>query len=86
MTVNTAIIYPQYRKYHNEHSYFKIISPDKFIELKKQGMNYVKYEFEAKILPDKNFIYDLTFDYKKYCLAISEAEYNLVDARSVMSV
>ncbi|MDB4533272.1 hypothetical protein N9242_00250 [Vicingaceae bacterium] len=58
------IIYPQYRKYANNKSFFKIISKDKFEEIQQLGNKYKIYFFEAKILPDRNYIHDLTFNYK----------------------
>ena len=68
--------YPQYRKYHNDKSYFKIISPTKFDEIQITKTKATFHSFEAKILPDRNYIYDMTFNYKKYWLVCDSKEYN----------
>lgn len=67
--------YPQYRKYSNNKSYFKVLNPSKFEEIKVIGNNKTIHLFEAKILPDRNFIYDMTFDYEKYWIKIDAKEY-----------
>lgn len=81
MTDKELIEYPQYRKYHNSKSYFKIISPMKFEELQAKGNGFAKHVFTAKILPDRNFIYDLTFEYEKYGIAIGEKEYSDIESK-----
>lgn len=68
-------LYPQYRKYPNNKSFYKIISPNKFEEIQKLGNKFKIYFFEAKILPDKNYIYDLTFNYKEHWETFSSEEY-----------
>lgn len=70
-----TVKYPQYRKYKNGASYFKIYSPERFDEIKILGQRYELHEFTAKILPDRNFIYDITFAHHDYCEVISEEEY-----------
>jgi hypothetical protein len=65
--------YPQFRKYKNSASYFKIYSPERFDEIKRTGDNYELHEFTARILPDRNFIHDITFG--DYCEVIEEKEY-----------
>jgi len=69
------ITYPQYRKYSNNKSYFKILSATKFEEIQVLGTKATLHEFEAKILPDRNFIYDLIFDYKKNWLISNKTEF-----------
>jgi hypothetical protein len=69
------VTYPQYRKYPHGRTYFKIISPAEFEELQMLGNECVLHHFTAKILPDRNYIHDLTFDYEKHWVAIEEAEY-----------
>ena len=69
------ISYPQYRKYSNNKSYFKIISADKFEEIKVTGNNKSIHLFEAKILPDRNLIYDMTYDYDNFWVKIEKSEY-----------
>lgn len=67
--------YPQYRKYKNELSFFKIISPTEWEEIQIIGKRLVLNSFKVKIMPDRNFIHDMTFDYKSNWLEISEDEY-----------
>lgn len=51
--------FPLYRKYKNNKSYFKVLSPSVFEEVQIAGKYYSEHRFEAKILPDRNFIADL---------------------------
>ena len=67
--------YPQYRKYKNNQSYFKIISKNEFEEIKWENNTWKVYCFEAKILPDRNFIHDMTFDYENHWEIITENEF-----------
>lgn len=69
------INYPVYRKYPHDRTFFKVISEDSFEELQIIGKHYSIHQIKAKILPDRNFIYDLSFDYKKNWVEISEQEY-----------
>ena len=61
-----TITYPQYRKYNNGKSYFKVISENEFEEIQVLGNKKALHHFIAKILPDRNYISDLTFDYHKH--------------------
>jgi hypothetical protein len=72
------ITYPQYRKYEHERTYFKIISNDEWEEIQVMGNKYSLHQFRASILPDRNYIYDLTFEYEKNWLLIEEKEYEEV--------
>ena len=69
------ITYPQYRKYSNNKSFFKILSSDKFEEIQVLGNKKTLHKFEAKILPDRNFITDLTFHYKTNWIICAQNEY-----------
>lgn len=69
------ITYPQYRKYKNNKSFFKIVSPEKFEEIQVLGSKTTLHTFEAKILPDRNYIFDLTFDYQKHWLICDKEEF-----------
>ncbi len=73
--VHQKITYPQYRKYSNNKSFFKILSPSNFEEIQVLGTKKSLHKFEAKILPDRNFIYDLTFDYHKHWEICDQLEY-----------
>ena len=68
-------LYPQFRKYQNEQTYFKIISKDEWEEIQVIGNNYSLHQFKATILPDRNYIHDLTFDYERNWVEIDEEEY-----------
>ena len=67
--------FPQYRKYPNGRSYFKIISLTEFEEIQEARGKYVKYHFIAKILPDHNYINDLVFNYHDHWQMIEKEEY-----------
>ena len=71
----SKITYPQYRKYSHGRTYFKIISAEEFEEIQIIGEKATIHHFVAKILPDRNYIHDLTFDYEKHWEVCAEAEY-----------
>lgn len=79
--MNQTIRYPQYRKYKNNKVYFKIISATEWEELHLLGNKVTLHPFVAKILPDRNYIADMTFDYKENWDAIEESEYEEVKKR-----
>ncbi len=70
-----TVTYPQYRKYPNEKAYFKVISEKEFEELLWGHGGWTRRIYKAGILPDYNYIYDLTFDYSKHWMEISREEY-----------
>ncbi|MCB0402412.1 MAG: hypothetical protein KDD41_10040 [Flavobacteriales bacterium] len=70
-----SISYPQYRKYKNNKSYFKILSPEGFEEILILPNKKEIHRFEAKILPDRNLIHDLTYAYESFADIITEEEY-----------
>ncbi len=70
--------FPQYRKYKNNLSYFKIISPTQFEEIKIHGKQKTLHKFEAKILPDRNYINDMLHDYQEFWEKISANEYEQI--------
>ena len=67
--------YPQYRKYLNEKSFFKITSSTEWEEIQIIGSKYVLNQFKVNIMPDRNFLHDMTFDYKENWVLITEDEY-----------
>jgi len=71
--------FPQYRKYKNGKSFFKIMSMDKFIEIQLIGHQFLKYEMEAKILPDRNYIHDMLLDYTQNWDLITAEEFDKVN-------
>ena len=73
--MNKEITYPQYRKYSNNKSYFKIISSDEFEEIQLLGTKKSLHLFKAKILPDRNYVNDMLTDFHLYWDKISEEEF-----------
>lgn len=69
------ITYPQYRKYKNNRAYFKITSPTEWEEIQVLGSKYLLHEFTVKILPDRNFMYDMVHAYHDNWEKIEEREY-----------
>ena len=70
-----SIKFPQYRKYKNGKSYFKISSQLEFEEIQLIGEKKIVTKHNAKILPDHNFIHDLLLNYADFTEEISEEEY-----------
>jgi hypothetical protein len=75
--------FPLYRKYINNRSYFKIVDNDHFVELKLTGSMVEKHLFEAKILPDRNFIQDMISLQGGHWEAIGEAEYDAIERKII---
>lgn len=67
--------FPQYRKYKNNKHFFKIISEQKFEEISFIGSKAFVTNHVAKILPDRNLIYDLLNDTGNTCEFSTEEEY-----------
>jgi hypothetical protein len=63
-------------------SYYKIISPLIFEEIKVLGDKKTLHVFEAKILPDRNYIYDLIYNYEKYWIESTQEEYESIKVQS----
>lgn len=77
-----ATTYPQYRKYKNNKVYFKIISDTEWEELHVSANSYTLYSFVAKILPDRNYLADMTFEYEANWDTVEEAEYERLKNRA----
>lgn len=73
--------YPQFRKYKNSKAYFKILSDREWEEIQVMGSRHILHTFKVKILPDRNLIYDMTFDYENNWEKISEEEYESAKAK-----
>lgn len=73
-----SIKYPQYRKYKNGLSYFKISSPVLMEEIKVVGNKRLAYVIEAKQYPEKVFINDLLLNFAAFADEISEDIYNSI--------
>jgi hypothetical protein len=66
--------FPQFRKYENDHSYFKIESRSIMTEIQQIGSYYTIHSIYARTLPDRNLINDLLLGNEGLC-AISEIEF-----------
>lgn len=53
------MLYPVFRKYSNNKSYFKVLNANEFEEITVLASNFWIYRFEAKILPDRYLIHDM---------------------------
>ncbi len=51
--------FPLFRRYSDLNTWFKIISVDEFIEVKRIGKYFTITSFKAKIHPERMFILDL---------------------------
>lgn len=80
-----TIVYPQYRKYSHGRTFFKIISASEWEEIQVMGGKYSIHAFKAAILPDRNYIYDLTFEYKDNWIKINADEYEQVKGKATAS-
>lgn len=67
--------FPQYRKYKNNASFFIIHDESRFTEYKLENHQFKAYHFEAKILPDRNYIQDMLNDYELYWEKIEAEEF-----------
>lgn len=79
--MNEQIAYPQYRKFPTNSAYFKILSATQWEEIQVIGKKYILNTFTVKILPDRNYIHDLTFEYEHNWVEIEAAEYESVKER-----
>ena len=72
------IQFPQYRRYKNGLSYFKILSLTEFEEIRIVGTKRVVNHIVANQYPEKVFINDLLFKYEEFAEEISEKDYEVV--------
>ncbi len=77
METTQAYTFPQYRKYKNNKHFFKIYSVFEFDEISFIGLKAMVTKHHAKILPDRNFIFDLLNDIGNTCEFCTEAEYEI---------
>ncbi|MCC6691504.1 MAG: hypothetical protein IT235_08235 [Bacteroidia bacterium] len=75
------MIFPQFRKYKNNKSYFKINSINSFEEIKQEVSGYILYKFTAAILPDRNFISDMLSSNSVHWQLITQQEYDEVKSK-----
>jgi hypothetical protein len=76
-------IYPQYRKYKDNKAFFKIISETEWEEVRIMAEHYSLHSFRVKIMPDRNLLHDMMFDYEGHWEKIGEEEYERVKGKIV---
>ncbi len=74
-SLHENIKFPQYRRYKNGLSYFKILSLIEFEEIQVIGEKRIVNRIIAEQYPEKVFINDLLFKYEGFAEEISEEEY-----------
>jgi hypothetical protein len=75
LTKPESIKFPQYRKYKNGLSYFKILSLTEFEEIRVIGEKRIVDRITARHYPEKVLINDLLFKYGDFAEEIQETEY-----------
>jgi hypothetical protein len=69
------IKFPAFRKYIGVETYFRIESNEIFEEIRRIGEKFTIEIHHAKILPDRNFIHDLLYDFRNFAEEITPEEY-----------
>lgn len=77
-----ALSFPQYRRYKNKKSYFCFEGPDRFEEIRQFGSKWLIDQHTVKILPDRNLVYDLLYDFHAFAEEVSAAEYLEIKAKT----
>ena len=80
-SLDKNIQFPQYRRYKNGLSYFKILSAEEFEEIRIVGSQRVVNHIVAKQYPEKVFINDLLFKFEEFAEKITEKDYMGVTAQ-----
>ncbi len=73
--------FPQYRKYKGIDVYFKVISNEKLVELKRLGDKILSFELNAKQFPEKLFIQDVLNNEGGRWEIISEEDYKNIEQK-----
>lgn len=68
--------FPLYRRYAGTDTWFEILSPSTFRELKLMLTHFAISTFEARILPDRNYIYDLIHCAQSGIIAVDASEFH----------
>lgn len=79
--MENTISYPSYRKYKNNRAYFKILDAQSWEEIQVVGNNYLLHSFQVAILPDRNFLYDMSYDFNQHWEEITAEEYAAVKGK-----
>lgn len=75
MENQAALSFPQYRRYLNGKSYFCFESPNAFEEIRAFGSRWLSEKFEVKILPDRNLVHDLLYQYEGIAEVVSAEDF-----------
>ena len=75
------IQFPQYRRYKNGLSYFKILSEMEFEEVKIVGEKRIVQHVVANQYPEKVFINDLLFKFEEFAEEITPDKYDKLNIR-----
>jgi hypothetical protein len=67
--------FPQYRKYNNNKSFFKIISESEFIEVQLIGSKKIIHEIIASAYPEKLLIREMLQNAEGRWIVIEENEF-----------
>lgn len=67
--------FPVFRKYPNNKSFFKVVSHERFEEIKVTGNKAGLFVFEAKIFPDRMLIQDMIAMEKGFWVESSKEEF-----------
>ena len=70
-----SLVFPQYRRYLNGRNYFCFHSMDSFEEIRGLGDKWLIENHVVKILPDRNLVQDLLFEYEGIAEVISAETY-----------
>lgn len=73
--------FPIFRKRLNDKHFYRIISPDAFEEIQLLGEKVFKFDFEAKIYPDKVMIQDMISFKDGGVVEISELDFVEIEKR-----
>ena len=74
------MLFPTYRKYKNNKSFFRIYSENEVDELKLVGKKYILFKITSSQLPERNLIHDMLYDYQSNWEAISEEEFRAIES------
>ncbi len=66
--------FPIYKEYLDQKSYFQILSPDEFLELKITGKTFTLHRIKAKILPERVMIQDM-LEKEEFWVTCTENEF-----------
>ena len=70
--------FPQYRRYKNENSFFRIDSETVFEEVRRFGEKWIIEKHVSHNFADRNFINDLLYHFTDFADEISSSDYEQV--------